>query len=87
MATAVLECVITTEGGKEVKKTAEVTGEGKGYLACLSESLCRMQPEVNAYLTQLVESERRLRTNDTNNELSEPSLPRDSDVEDEDGAS
>ena len=54
-----LEFVVRTRGGeKEVKKTAEIAGKGKDYLCSLSANLSRMQSEVNAYLTQLVEKER-----------------------------
>ena len=58
MNRATLQCVIRTKEGVEVEKSEEIWGEGKTYLASLSDSLSRMQSDVNAYLTELVEKER-----------------------------
>ena len=58
MTTATLECVIRSKEG-EVKNAVEVKGEGRSYLTSLSNSLCRMQSDVNAHLTELVEKTRR----------------------------
>ena len=52
-----LECVIRSKDG-EVKNVVEVVGEERGYLSNLSNSLCRMQSDVNAHLTELVEKAR-----------------------------
>ena len=65
MSTATLQCVIRSRGGGEVKKVAEVVGEGRSYLASLSDNLSRMQSEVNAYLTEQVEKEKGEKTGST----------------------
>ena len=53
-----LQCTIKPKEGGEIQRTAEIRGEGKGYLACLSENLSAMQVEVNSLLTELVEKEK-----------------------------
>lgn len=58
MNRATLQCVIRTKEGVEVKTSEEIWGEGKTYLANLSDNLSRMQADVNTYLTELVERER-----------------------------
>ena len=58
MNRATLQCVIRTKEGVEVKTSEEIWGEGKTYLANLSDNLSRMQADVNTYLTELVEKER-----------------------------
>lgn len=58
MSGTTLQCVVRSREGSETRKTAEVTGEGKSYLASLSKQLSAMQAEVNAVLTEMVDKER-----------------------------
>ena len=53
-----LQCMIRPREGGEIQRTAEISGEGKDYLGCLSERLSAMQTEVNSLLTELVEKEK-----------------------------
>lgn len=53
-----LQCTVISREGRRVEKRTEVGGEGKSYLAGLSEGLRRMQGEVNSVLTEMVEAER-----------------------------
>ena len=53
-----LQCTIRPKEGGEIQRTAEISGEGKSYLACLSENLSAMQVEVNSLLTEMVEKEK-----------------------------
>lgn len=56
--TRTLQCTIRSRDGGEIQRTAEIKGEGKDYLKCLSESLSTMQSDVNALLTEMVDREK-----------------------------
>ena len=56
--TRTLQCTIRSRDGGEIQRTAEIKGEGKDYLKCLSESLSTMQSDVNALLTKMVDKEK-----------------------------
>lgn len=53
-----LQCTIKSRDGGDIQRTAEIKGEGKDYLKCLSESLSTMQSDVNALLTKMVDKEK-----------------------------
>ena len=56
-----LQCTIRTREGGEIQKSAEIRGEGKTYLSCLSENLSSMQTEINTILTEMVDKEKGLK--------------------------
>ena len=60
-----LQCAIRSRDGDEFTESAEITGEGRSYLACLSDSLSQMQTEVNTVLTQLVEKGKATKISDS----------------------
>lgn len=64
--TRTLQCTIRSRDGGEIQRTAEIKGEGKDYLKCLSESLSTMQSDVNALLTEMVDREKGQPANSNN---------------------
>ena len=55
---SVVECAITFTDGRQVTRTAPVSGDGKDALESLSTALLTLKDTVNADITKVVEEEK-----------------------------
>ena len=58
MAVEAVECVVTFSDGKQLTRTARVSGDDRDALESLSTALCTLRDQVNADISEVVEHER-----------------------------